>query len=158
FLTEIFAKIFPTVVGHEYSEIEEIKPLVVCRIDANLTEIKWPRIPGAHARPFFASLLRSKDAAGFAPQIGDRTESAFITLDDRHDNLWIAGTDRQPNAAGLRRQTAAKFLPGCTAIGALKNSTDVLAAVQAWARCETPWRSLSRVKRSKNDLWIRWVN
>src|ERR1700730_4883136 len=57
FFGEIFPEVFPAVVGYEQRETEQINALIVCRIDADLAEVKRTRIHRAHARPFVAGIL-----------------------------------------------------------------------------------------------------
>src|SRR4051812_297203 len=58
FLRKVLPKILAAVVRDEYREPEHIDALIVSRVDADLTEVKRPRIDCAGSRPFFASIFR----------------------------------------------------------------------------------------------------
>ena len=131
--------------------------MVVCRVDANLAEIKWPRVHGAHARPRFTAIFRTKNSAAFAAEVVKRPNPTFITLHHCHHDFWVAGADCQTNSASLTGKTAAEFFPSRAPVGALENSADVFTPGHAWTRRETPRRSLPRVKHCINNLRIRRV-
>src|SRR6266496_2411748 len=73
---KIFPEIFSAIVGNEQCESEKVNALIVCRIDADLTEIKWARVDRAHAHPFFAAVFRAEHAAAFAAQVGQLARAA----------------------------------------------------------------------------------
>src|ERR1700730_5544061 len=154
FFGEIFPKIFAAIIGNEQREPEYVNALIVGRIDSDLAEIKWSRIDRADTRPFFAAILGTEDTAAFAPHVHDAAGAAFVTLDYCHHNFWIARTYRQTDTTGLAGQSAGQFFPIAAAIRALKNSAHILAAGCSRTGSKTPWRSLSRIKRCVNDVWI----
>src|SRR5215472_6600462 len=98
---QILTKIFSTIIRHQQREPENIDALIVCGIDTNLAEIKRARIHGAHARPSFTAVLRSKNSPTLAAQIIESTESTFVTLHHCHDHFWIARAECQANPAGF---------------------------------------------------------
>src|ERR1700736_5028122 len=69
FFRKVFPEIFPAVVRNEQRETEEVNALIVRRIDANLAEVKWPRIHRTDACPSFTAILERKAPAPFAAQI-----------------------------------------------------------------------------------------
>ena len=67
---------------------EDINALFVCRIDSDLAEIKRrSRIERAHPSPRFSFIIGTKNTATFAVRVVDIACSAFITLNDRVDNI-----------------------------------------------------------------------
>src|SRR6266567_1717640 len=118
FLGKIFPEIFPTVIGNEQRELEQINSLIVGWVDPDLAEIKRARIDRAGACPFLSAVFRAKNAAAFTAQIGQLTRTAFITLHHSHDDLRIARADRESDATGLWWQSSSEFLPSRAAIRA----------------------------------------
>src|SRR6266404_1153323 len=158
FFRQIFPEVFPGVIGYQQRETEQINALIVRRIDPDLTEIKWARVHRTRARPLFAAILGSKNAAAFAAQIGNLAGTAFITLDYRHNDFGVGRANRETNAAGLRGQTAAEFFPTRAAIRAFENAAHVFATGHARAGQKTPWRPLSRIQRRVKNLRIGWID
>src|SRR5215471_18722423 len=158
FFSQIFAKIFSGIVRHKQREPEQIHALVVRGVDTNLAEIKWAGIHGTHARPRFASVLRTKNSAAFTAQIIERPNPTFITLHNCHDDFWIAGTDRQTNSTSLTGETTTQLFPACAAIDALKNSANVFAPSHTRAGTETPRCPLAGVQYGVNNLRIRRID
>src|SRR5580700_220627 len=154
FLRKIFPKIFATVVRDEQRELQEVYSLIVRRIDADLAEIKWPRINRARPCPMFAAIFRSKNAAAFTPQIAQCPRTAFVTLGDRHDYIWFARGNSESDSSSLRWKSATQFLPRRTAVCAFENSPDIFAVGRVRAGNETPRRTLTRVKRRIDNLRI----
>src|SRR5882724_4823996 len=157
FLAQVFAEILAAIIRHQQGEAENINALIICGINADLAEIKWTWIHGAHARPFFSSVVGSKNATGLTAQIIQPAKSSFVTLHDCHEDPRVCCADGQTYAAGLSGQTAAKFLPTRATVGALENSPDIFPASHAEAGSETPWCALSRIKRRINCLPVRWI-
>src|SRR2546423_1237550 len=65
----------------------------------------------------------------------------------------LAATAR-PDAAGLRRQSAAQLFPTSAAVRAFENAANVFAVRRLGPGSKTPRRSLAGVKRSVNNLRI----
>src|SRR6476659_6125789 len=89
FVRKILAESFPTVIGNEECEAEQINPLIVRWIYPNLAEIEWARIEIAGAFPGFAPILRTKDTAAFTVNIGEIVCPTFVTLHHCHHDLGI---------------------------------------------------------------------
>src|SRR5262245_25408188 len=152
FFGQILAKVLSGIIRHEQREPEQIHALVIRGIDTNLTEIKWARIHGAHARPRFTAIFRTKNSAALTTQIVERPNPTFITLHNCHHDFWIAGADCKTNPTSLTGKTATELFPSSSPVVALKSSADVLAPRHARARTETPRRSLPRVEHGVNNL------
>src|SRR5262249_55313306 len=157
FFAQVFAKSFAAIIRHQQCEAQNINALIICRIYANLTEIKWTRIHGAHARPSFPSVIGAKNPARLATQIIQPAKPSFITLHHGHDYPRVTRADRQTNATRLSRQTVAELLPSRATIRALENSADVFAASHSGTRIETPRCALSGIKHRVNRLCVRRI-
>src|SRR5205823_11813794 len=107
--------------------------------------------------PVLSAVFRAKNAAAFASQIAQRPGTAFKTLDDGHDNIWLARADRQTDPTGLRGKSAAQLFPTSAAVRAFENAADIFAVGRVRPGSETPWGPLSRVKRGVNNLRIAWI-
>ena len=103
FVGKIFPEILTAVVRNEQCVLKQINALIVCRIDADLTEIERTRIDCAYTSPFFASVFRTEYAAAFTAHVVNAAGAALITLHYRHYDLWIACAYCEADATRLRR-------------------------------------------------------
>jgi hypothetical protein len=103
FVGKIFAKILAAIIRNQQCVLEQINALIICRIDADLTEIERPRIDCAYPSPFFASVFGTEYAAAFAAHVVDAAGAALITLHYCHHDARIACAYRETNATRLRR-------------------------------------------------------
>ena len=107
------------VVGDGQFAAENIDPLFVIRIDADLAVIHRPRIQAVHPCPCFALVFGPKYAA-------------FLVLDGRIHDVGVAAGDVEADSPhGTFGKAVAQLPPGASAIDALVDPAVGTAAVEA---------------------------
>src|SRR5437899_381186 len=90
--------------GYEERHTQNVNPLIVVRIDANLAVIEWPRATVVELLPGLALVFRAEDAAGFDVIAGFRRlpghgNGGLVGLHHRVHDVWILAINRETAAA-----------------------------------------------------------
>ena len=156
---EVLAKRLAAVVGDVKVHSEDVDPLVVRRVDADLAEVERPRVEArSSASSVSPPSSERKTPPALALALADRRSSSLVGLDDRVDDPRVLRGRRRGRSAGLRRQALRQLRPGRPAVRRPEDPAGVAPARERRAGGERPGRPLPRVERRLERVGVRRVH
>src|SRR5262249_22814164 len=125
---QIVRERLPAIVGDEERHAEDIDPLIVRWIDADLTIVERPRAEVVELLPGLAVVLGAKDAAdidirAFFRGLPGDADVGLVGLHEGVDDLRVLAVDGEPAAAERSVREAVRHLvPGLAAVLAAEES------------------------------------